>query len=163
MRERFIPAGAGNTICAPRDLYGAAVYPRWRGEHCDLGHDTLLNIGLSPLARGTRGFSHPEPRHARFIPAGAGNTTKSAARSPALTVYPRWRGEHLPIVVSAASEHGLSPLARGTLADSDNQLQRVRFIPAGAGNTDVSVVWDVKDAVYPRWRGEHARWAVDRC
>ncbi len=135
MRERFIPAGAGNTICAPRDLYGAAVYPRWRGEHCDLGHDTLLNIGLSPLARGTRGFSHPEPRHARFIPAGAGNTTKSAARSPALTVYPRWRGEHLPIVVSAASEHGLSPLARGT---------RLK-----------ATIITTHFAVYPRWRGEH--------
>ncbi|ERC55918.1 hypothetical protein ECOT7509_3038 [Escherichia coli TW07509] len=37
---RFIPAGAGNTgIDSPRSI-GAAVYPRWRGEHSK--HNLLL-------------------------------------------------------------------------------------------------------------------------
>ncbi len=52
--QRFIPAGAGNTI---PPLLGAeikTVYPRWRGEH-DLPSGVNLNIN-------------------RFIPAGAGNT-----------------------------------------------------------------------------------------
>ncbi|ENT6634822.1 hypothetical protein ACFD8S_004119, partial [Escherichia coli] len=30
---RFIPAGAGNTGCAPWWAKTVAVYPRWRGEH----------------------------------------------------------------------------------------------------------------------------------
>ncbi len=38
----------------------------------------------------------------------------------------------------------------------------MRFIPAGAGNTVVrrSIVWS--NAVYPRWRGEHARGRRER-
>ncbi|VEA29682.1 Domain of uncharacterised function (DUF2825) [Salmonella enterica subsp. enterica] len=135
LNARFIPAGAGNTYAMGSKDNARAVYPRWRGEHHLCATRFIRGRGLSPLARGTRGFSHPEPRHARFIPAGAGNTTKSAARSPALTVYPRWRGEHLPIVVSAASEHGLSPLARGT---------RLK-----------ATIITTHFAVYPRWRGEH--------
>ncbi len=31
--RRFIPAGAGNTVHLVRGRSGAAVYPRWRGEH----------------------------------------------------------------------------------------------------------------------------------
>ncbi|EFS3535983.1 hypothetical protein IRY34_005060 [Salmonella enterica] len=33
MRERFIPAGAGNTQQYAVVLEVNAVYPRWRGEH----------------------------------------------------------------------------------------------------------------------------------
>ena len=49
---------------------------------------------------------------------------------------------------------GLSPLARGTLIQSRNRLKIMRFIPAGAGN---SQHWNSRKtgrAVYPRWRGE---------
>ncbi len=31
--ERFIPAGAGNTVTPPSLLIKPPVYPRWRGEH----------------------------------------------------------------------------------------------------------------------------------
>ena len=93
-RRRFIPAGAGNT-CADRPVSQLrSVYPRWRGEHGD-----LLNLppginGLSPLARGTRRINSQVQRPARFIPAGAGNTSKWRSTARQSAVYPRWRGEH---------------------------------------------------------------------
>ncbi|ENE50637.1 hypothetical protein ECP03022939_2730 [Escherichia coli P0302293.9] len=43
---------------------------------------------------------------------------------------------------------GLSPLARGT---------RLRFIPAGAGNTLRRSAFFASRSVYPRWRGEHKK------
>ncbi|EFO58457.1 hypothetical protein HMPREF9348_02428 [Escherichia coli MS 145-7] len=52
-KNRFIPAGAGNTF---RDVIAdgaGSVYPRWRGEHESAVKNRILNAGLSPLARGT--------------------------------------------------------------------------------------------------------------
>ena len=93
-RQRFIPAGAGNT--SPYCGFGAlnSVYPRWRGEHLIKIQARSLCSGLSPLARGTRilrGFSN---FLSRFIPAGAGNTRRPPSARLSTSVYPRWRGEH---------------------------------------------------------------------
>ncbi len=76
--DRFIPAGAGNTIPALRCRFWCAVYPRWRGEHQPTISVTGDGGGLSPLARGTRGFLRTQRNRWRFIPAGAGNTLKPA-------------------------------------------------------------------------------------
>ncbi len=52
-QERFIPAGAGNTLSPSAVARARSVYPRWRGEHVAglIFHDDFY--GLSPLARGT--------------------------------------------------------------------------------------------------------------
>ncbi len=50
---------------------------------------------------------------------------------------------------------GLSPLARGTHRTSTNRTHVDRFIPAGAGNTSLSLNCGIEEPVYPRWRGEH--------
>ncbi len=71
---RFIPAGAGNTGARNTKPCICSVYPRWRGEHWLCNSSTHDHVGLSPLARGTRGCSV-------FHYAG-------------WPVYPRWRGEH---------------------------------------------------------------------
>ena len=52
---------------------------------------------------------------------------------------------------------GLSPLARGTRQNGLSSLVRLRFIPAGAGNTCFRKSMDYCYSVYPRWRGEHGR------
>ncbi len=77
------------------------------------------------------------------------------ARSTAATVYPRWRGEHLPINSKGLVTIGLSPLARGTRAERNADIKIFRFIPAGAGNTVRRSLMTGALVVYPRWRGEH--------
>ena len=70
-------------------------------------------------------------------------------------VYPRWRGEHSLSIPACAVLSGLSPLARGTQCYPGVEIWAARFIPAGAGNTHSSPSTVLKNAVYPRWRGEH--------
>ena len=91
----------------------------------------------------------------RFIPAGAGNTDIPPDPRPKSAVYPRWRGEHNGTDSTNQNFRGLSPLARGTLIGGSSEENDARFIPAGAGNTFGLTHWPARDAVYPRWRGEH--------
>ncbi len=53
IKNRFIPAGAGNTAPLKICTKAIAVYPRWRGEHYFCNAQRYSRIGLSPLARGT--------------------------------------------------------------------------------------------------------------
>ncbi|EFM0632494.1 hypothetical protein CE20_001225 [Escherichia coli] len=53
MCQRFIPAGAGNSLNACSTLSCGAVYPRWRGELSFAFCFAHAIAGLSPLARGT--------------------------------------------------------------------------------------------------------------
>ncbi len=111
---RFIPAGAGNTKFILINTAFVSVYPRWRGEHPFIFVSSWRDLGLSPLARGTRTkYPSLNPRR-RFIPAGAGNTIETFHAIKQAAVYPRWRGEHLLIKWRARCVYGLSPLARGT-------------------------------------------------
>ncbi len=118
----------------------------------------------------------PVQNRRRFIPAGAGNTPhvnlspgvlfglsplargtrkSSGAITAGRPVYPRWRGEHCIARQYRIFERGLSPLARGTLMSSVSSYPACRFIPAGAGNTNVTDTPPESEPVYPRWRGEH--------
>ena len=155
MFHRFIPAGAGNTVCPSGSVIVLTVYPRWRGEHLLPVATPARCGGLSPLARGTLLFLTLSRCTARFIPAGAGNTPLKSMIAPFISVYPRWRGEHRHPNGSVGFAVGLSPLARGTPLRQAFQLQRMRFIPAGAGNTLHGRFFCGGGAVYPRWRGEH--------
>ena len=136
--RRFIPAGAGNTIVFAPVSLSRSVYPRWRGEHLTTQTLILHINGLSPLARGTLTRSETAYEHCRFIPAGAGNTQITAGLTFDLTVYPRWRGEHMSSALTAIFAVGLSPLARGTRPAGQTDVPQSRFIPAGAGNTQIS-------------------------
>ncbi len=131
------------------------VYPRWRGEHAKLQEARARKDGLSPLARGTHQRGFADGKSARFIPAGAGNTTDVKSRCMNRSVYPRWRGEHPRNTHQMFDIDGLSPLARGTLRLSPAGVEYSRFIPAGAGNTVTAFTWIHPRTVYPRWRGEH--------
>ncbi len=73
-RNRFIPAGAGNTWWLRLWSRPLAVHPRWRGEHVSQSQFSVSRHGSSPLARGTLPFLPDRKAERRFIPAGAGNT-----------------------------------------------------------------------------------------
>ena len=139
---------------------GAAVYPRWRGEHFNITKRDHAADGLSPLARGTPASFPKSVTRCRFIPAGAGNTDLNIVRLADTMVYPRWRGEHINVDSRRAYRSGLSPLARGTRPRQGYAVQEIRFIPAGAGNTCSPAYQTGNAPVYPRWRGEHGEYAV---
>ena len=79
-RERFIPAGAGNTIALDHPNCPPSVHPRRRGEHAPRFRETRIRHGSSPQARGTRRSQNSWVDISRFIPAGAGNTSSSPRR-----------------------------------------------------------------------------------
>ena len=154
-RERFIPAGAGNTPSLKPNTITESVHPRWRGEHNNRTGRNVGSLGSSPLARGTLACPSPCIPCRRFIPAGAGNTTVKGCSSSANTVHPRWRGEHRRPSRKPSRLAGSSPLARGTPRRNSRPDSRIRFIPAGAGNTQESSRLPRSVPVHPRWRGEH--------
>ena len=79
--QRFIPAGAGNTLFVIAVVALTPVYPRWRGEHVSAQDHQIPAGGLSPLARGTPVAGKILSVIIRFIPAGAGNT-RAASTTP---------------------------------------------------------------------------------
>ena len=52
-RQRFIPAGAGNSAAGSSAVFLSAVHPRWRGEQPPHAPPPAQLNGSSPLARGT--------------------------------------------------------------------------------------------------------------
>ena len=56
------------------------------------------------------------------------------------------------------ASHGSSPLARGTRWRQPPWHQQERFIPAGAGNTEIWASATIPMSVHPRWRGEHGEY-----
>ena len=134
---RFIPAGAGNTRRRLHPSHNAAVYPRWRGEHCQRVGVRFALPGLSPPTRGTRCCCVRYYFIPRLIPADAGNTRIDSCAIPAgIGLSPLDAGSTWPVPGSFSSLLGLSPLTRGTPRQLFRPLHGMRFIPADAGNTD---------------------------
>jgi hypothetical protein len=153
--RRFIPAGAGDTSQPGLASRVGSVHPRGRGEHIDNPKRDQIEDGSSPRARGTPGQS-PGARHAdRFIPAGAGNTRRHTPSRDHATVHPRGRGEHCIARCVHWRSTGSSPRARGTRTPAAARPRRLRFIPAGAGNTAWGGSARRAGSVHPRGRGEH--------
>ena len=154
-RDRFIPAGAGNTWIARADLFWTMVHPRRRGEHRKIQWANPTADGSSPQARGTLTSIHDRITPGRFIPAGAGNTPPAQRFGRTLPVHPRRRGEHTRSWAGGGKNAGSSPQARGTRPRRAQWCIRSRFIPAGAGNTLCLSASKKRRTVHPRRRGEH--------
>ena len=149
------PLARGTPSQSGRHTACGSVHTRWRGEHSRSTINSSLPRGSSPLARGTQRSPTLNTRLQRFIPAGAGNTSRRKPATRSASVHPRWRGEHRRVDGAGWTGAGSSPLARGTRVGALAVLSADRFIPAGAGNTPIHLRADRRRLVHPRWRGEH--------
>ncbi len=134
--NRFIPAGAGNTVKPPDTYRPPTVHPRGCGEHPIALCARRAACGSSPRVRGTPERATSKFSVDRFIPAGAGNTA---------SIRSQWR-----------SATGSSPRVRGTHPLRTHRPDGRRFIPAGAGNTLIVISMLAAFTVHPRGCGEHA-------
>ena len=112
-KNRLIPAGAGSTISGIRGSPGLGAHPRWRGEHENKIMEQAERDGSSPLARGARLLGCLAGLSWGLIPAGAGSTIRHACSERGQEAHPRWRGEHLCVMLRRIRLVGSSPLARG--------------------------------------------------
>ena len=119
LKERSIPAGAGEPRIGIRKMPIISVYPRGRG--------------------GTQHLSHPLIETLRSIPAGAGEPSCTRWHGTIERVYPRGRGGTPLFGAVQVTEMGLSPRARGNRQQSCARIGVFRSIPAGAGEPAFSV------------------------
>ena len=73
-----------------------------------------------------------------------------------MAVHPRASGEHLPPHMVTAMAAGSSPRERGTRDCPACSRNPRRFIPARAGNTQITADLRYDTTVHPRASGEHA-------
>ena len=131
------------------------AHPRSRGEHTLGDSNRYLEIGSSPLARGTPSTRQFVAADERLIPARAGNTLKKPSRLQESSAHPRSRGEHFMTLPTLLTDPGSSPLARGTRGCGFLSSTPRRLIPARAGNTSCCSVALFLHSAHPRSRGEH--------
>jgi len=93
VRDRFIPARAGNGPAVGVQVPTILVHPRARGERVENNWPNWLVLGSSPRARGTGVQRRIPIRLLRFIPARAGNGPEMCSGLRRLAVHPRARGE----------------------------------------------------------------------
>ena len=153
--SRFIPAGAGNT---PGEYYlvtSITVHPCGRREHGYGGKKSGKKKGSSLRAQGTLLFPGNSSSCVRFIPAGAGNTAVQWSGRLQKPVHPCGRREHSNKARPVCSKVGSSLRAQGTHNTSSFVQLENRFIPAGAGNTQISARLLKYSSVHPCGRREH--------
>ena len=138
-RRRFIPARAGNTRRPRAPASTTTVHPRAGGEHAARRPSGTSRPGSSPRGRGTRRTCRRARRSTRFIPARAGNTTRTASDGRRRSVHPRAGGEHGFSTAMMSDAPGSSPRGRGTRPRHQSRARQRRFIPARAGNTPAPV------------------------
>ncbi len=150
---RSIPAHAGQTVTQTACCCCHRVDPRSRGADRARGGDERGVRGRSPLTRGRQQRKNKQVRDVGSIPAHAGQTLVDRGALGIRQVDPRSRGADAATASQQARNTGRSPLTRGRRSSFPAFPNRLRSIPAHAGQTkawrEVKPVWGVD----PRSRG----------
>ena len=153
----IIPAGAGLTspcrilACRGRD------HPRGCGAHFIVAEDVVGGEGSSPRVRGSLEATQATIAPQGIIPAGAGLTGLSTARSNQSRDHPRGCGAHIDTRRELEKKGGSSPRVRGSLVLGCLGRHPPGIIPAGAGLTCTSSTSRTAARDHPRGCGAHSR------
>ena len=159
VRERFIPACAGNAPAQGEQVGRSPVHPRVCGERRLPFDANRPADGSSPRVRGTHHCRAVIFNMGRFIPACAGNACRRRTAPTTSTVHPRVCGERFSPDFGSNWCSGSSPRVRGTREPQAPGGWNRRFIPACAGNARPGARWDGPHTVHPRVCGERAPWS----
>ena len=151
----LIPAHAGKTLDHRWNVHEERAHPRSRGENLKCGCFAVAVLGSSPLTRGKRRRPRRRDRRHGLIPAHAGKTAWTCARSASFRAHPRSRGENPRRAPVSSSIAGSSPLTRRKHPRRPHRRQGHRLIPAHAGKTKTAGVLADPDQAHPRSRGEN--------
>ena len=132
---RIIPARAGFTGTRHAGRRPAQDHPRSRGVYRPRDRGSPWALGSSPLARGLRGLAAAGQAGGGIIPARAGFTAATGARTSPHSDHPRSRGVYAIETDLCSRGYGSSPLARGLPLGVGGQAARPGIIPARAGFT----------------------------
>ena len=110
----IIPALAGNTMPTNNQTPLWWDHPRACGDHLYESELLKYDPGSSPRLRGTLGTHRHTVNMGGIIPALAGNTRSSTARTCSTRDHPRACGEHLATSFVVCECGGSSPRLRGT-------------------------------------------------
>ena len=154
VRDRFIPACAGNSVRFYPIPIHRSVHPRVCGEQLTRLGVLWRCAGSSPRVRGTAHASRCTVAMRRFIPACAGNRIPARNRSSVAPVHPRVCGEQRTAPDAMKFTSGSSPRVRGTGVVVVAVHGVSRFIPACAGNSALATLLMRDPSVHPRVCGE---------
>ena len=156
VQKRIIPADAGSTRlrCRYRAIF--QDHPRGCGEHDQTLIQELFQKGSSPRMRGAHCLVAKAGKPQGIIPADAGSTMGADTVRLTDGDHPRGCGEHLSSSIANIRAWGSSPRMRGARIPSYLLIRLLRIIPADAGSTDRSKVWQGLAEDHPRGCGEHS-------
>ena len=132
---RIIPAHAGQTSTLGMTVVRPSDHPRACGANDDFLVQLGAMVGSSPRMRGKRcvgRVQHPWPR---IIPAHAGQTRRDISTSGRSPDHPRACGANGKISSKTMVRTGSSPRMRGKLRVERGRDDKIRIIPAHAGQT----------------------------
>ena len=152
-----IPACAGEPRTKWESVCPFEVYPRVCGGTTVSHVEIYPFCGLSPRVRGNRSGATSIRPTPRSIPACAGEPSTAENAPGAIRVYPRvcggtGRAQHI-----VQPRRGLSPRVRGNLRQANPDVERLRSIPACAGEPLRYPQLPQNRKVYPRVCGGTSR------
>ena len=131
----IIPACAGSTAYCHHGDIVFGDHPRMCGEHVVCATICARLRGSSPHVRGALFALVVGISLAGIIPACAGSTSASSARSLIRRDHPRMCGEHWLGFVGWFVHLGSSPHVRGAPERDGHRPEQTGIIPACAGST----------------------------